>query len=280
MATPLEKAHKDPESMKARILAVARRIFGEYGFHGATTRMIAQEVGIDISTLHYHWGEKKDLYEAVILDINKDLGQKLVAVERVIHGRPLAERMAIAIDAMTDYLFAYPEISNIMLFRYIAKTRDEVDLKVPEFTADIARSMGLVKHRSAAEVAAGTGGKQSLAEGGSPLLAGSGAGRPGDSGPRKDFPAQEPSLSSPATGGKAGEGAPKAGGEAAAAAPRPAPPPRAMLEVLAVMNAIHNFISGENFFRPMVNLEREEYIAQVKETLKFILIPAFVQREG
>ena len=53
-----------------------------------------------------------------------------------------------------------------------------------------------------------------------------------------------------------------------------------MLEVLAVMNAIHNFISGENFFRPMVNLEREEYIAQVKETLKFILIPAFVQREG
>jgi AcrR family transcriptional regulator len=37
---------------------VARKIFGEYGFHGTTTRMIAQEVGIDISTLHYHWGEK------------------------------------------------------------------------------------------------------------------------------------------------------------------------------------------------------------------------------
>jgi len=207
MATPLEKAHKDPESMKARILAVARRIFGEYGFHGTTTRMIAQEVGIDISTLHYHWGEKKDLYEAVIIDINKDLGQKLVDVEKIIHGLPLAERMAIAIDTMTDYFFACPEISNIMLFRYIAKTRDNVDLRVPEFSADIARSMGLTKDR-----------RQT--------------------------------------------------------------PPRAMLEVLAVMNAIHNFISGENFFRPMVNLEREEYIKTVKETLKFVLIPAFVKREG
>jgi len=36
MKPPLEKARKNPESMKARILAVARRIFGEYGFHGTT----------------------------------------------------------------------------------------------------------------------------------------------------------------------------------------------------------------------------------------------------
>ena len=78
MASALEKARKDPESMKGKILTVARRFFGEYGFHGTTTRMIAQEVGIDISTLHYHWGEKGDLYEAVVLDISKDLGQELI----------------------------------------------------------------------------------------------------------------------------------------------------------------------------------------------------------
>ncbi|MEW6113773.1 MAG: hypothetical protein AB1664_16695 [Thermodesulfobacteriota bacterium] len=39
MATTLEKAAKDPNPMKARILKVARRVFGEYGYHGATTRM-------------------------------------------------------------------------------------------------------------------------------------------------------------------------------------------------------------------------------------------------
>ena len=44
-------------------------------------------------------------------------------------------------------------------------------------------------------------------------------------------------------------------------------------------NAIHNFISGENFFRPMLELEREEYITRVKETLKFLLIPAFTSQE-
>ena len=208
METLLEKARKDPDSMKARILGAARRIFGEYGFHGTTMRMIAQDVGIDISTLHYHWGEKKELYETVILDINNDLQQGLIDVETIIHGRPLAERMAIAIDSMTDYLFAHPEVSNLILLRYFGKTRHDsrLDFKVPEFTGDIARSMGLTPD-----------------------------------------PKQVP--------------------------------PVAMMEVLTVMNALHNFVSGEDFFRPMTGMTREDYILAAKETLKFILIPAFVQRD-
>lgn len=90
-------------------------------------------------------GEKKDLYEAVIIDINNDLGRKFVEVEKIIHGRPLEERIAIGIDAMVDYLFLHPEISNLVLHRYFGKIRHEelVDFKVPEFTIDIVRSMGL-----------------------------------------------------------------------------------------------------------------------------------------
>lgn len=206
MDSPLEKARKDPESMKARILAVSRRIFGEYGFHGTTTRMIAQAVGIDISTLHYHWGGKKDLYEGVVTDINEDLRRELRAVEQVIHGLPLAQRLAIAIDRMTDYLFDHPEISNLILFRYFGKTRyaGSLDFRVPEFTADIALSMGLGPNRKHVEAPA-------------------------------------------------------------------------MMQVLAIMNAIHNFISGESFFRAMLGVERERYILLVKETLRFLLIPAFTQ---
>jgi AcrR family transcriptional regulator len=208
MTTPLEKARKDPDSMKARILDCARRIFGQYGFHGTTTRMIALEVGIDISTLHYHWGVKKDLYESVVVDINKDLRQKLIEVEKAIHGLPLSERLDISIDLTTDYLFEHPEISNLILFRYFGKTRSDgnIDSIIPEFTADIARSMGLARDKKNV-------------------------------------------------------------------------PPETMMKVLAVMNSIHNFISGESFFRPMVRVERERYIALVKETLKFIHIPAFTQSE-
>ncbi len=53
-----------------------------------------------------------------------------------------------------------------------------------------------------------------------------------------------------------------------------------MMKVMSIMNGMHSFVSGENFFRPMLNLDRKNYIRAVKETLKFILIPAFVLQEG
>ena len=204
MTTSLEKAKQNPESMKARILEAARKIFSEYGFHGTTTRMIAKAVDIDISTLYYHWGEKGDLYEAVIRDINDGLGGKLVEVEKKIKGKPLARRLDIAIDEMVDYLFENPEISNLTLFRYFMKTRHGslLDFRVPEYLSDIAYSMGLAEDR-------------------------------------KNVPVE------------------------------------ARMKVLSIMNAIHNFVSGENFFRPMMELDREQYIRQAKETLKFFNLAAF-----
>ena len=204
MGTPLEKARRSPESMKARILAVARRVFGKYGYHGSTTRLIAKEVGIDISTLYYHWGEKNDLYQAVMTDINEDLGAKLQEVERIIHGKPLAKRMRIAFDILTDHFFDSPEIAKLTLFRYVAKTREEaeVEINVPEFISQIARSMEICDKKK-------------------PV------------------------------------------------------PPEAHMKILAMMNAIYNFISGESTFRQQLGLDRPTYIQMVKDTLNFIMIPAF-----
>jgi AcrR family transcriptional regulator len=208
MKTPLEKARDSPDSTKARTLKVARRLFGEYGFHGTTTRMIAQEAGVDISTLYYHWGEKADLYEAVALDIHEDLRVQLWHVEQLVHGRTLAERLAIAIDEMTDYLLEHPEVSNLVLLRYFAKTRAEpiTDLRVPSFVSNIARAMNLAA---------------------------------------RDQPVS----------------------------------PEARMQVLAIMNGIYNFISGQEFFQSIVGVERERYVALTKETLKFIFIPAFAGSE-
>jgi TetR/AcrR family transcriptional regulator, regulator of cefoperazone and chloramphenicol sensitivity len=204
MPTRLERARNDPTSMKARILTSARRMFGEYGYNDTTTRMIAKDVGIDISTLYYHWGEKQDLYEAVILDISEEIQQKLNEVEKYVGGRSLTNRLEIAIDMMCDYLFSHPEVSNLILFGYFNKTRHGVtlDIRMSKYVSNIAVAMGLSNDKANVSI-------QSKAR------------------------------------------------------------------ILAVWNTVLNFISGENFFRPMLHTDHQTYTQVVKDTLKFILVPAF-----
>ena len=53
--------------------------------------------------------------------------------------------------------------------------------------------------------------------------------------------------------------------------------PQANARVLAVWNAVINFTAGEHFLRPMLDMNTPDYQEVVKETLRFILIPAFVK---
>ena len=204
MPSRLEKARQDPNSMKARILASARRIFGEFGYKDTTTRLIAKHVGIDISTLYYHWGEKQDLYEAVLTDIGDEIQQKLNEIEHKVSGQSLTKRLEIALDMMCDYLFSHPEVPNLILFGYFNKSPNGVtlDIKMSEYIANIAVAMELAPNRKQVSVQAQT-------------------------------------------------------------------------RILAVWNTVLNFISAESFFRPMLATNHTDYVQVVKDTLKFILVPAF-----
>ncbi|MGD9078633.1 MAG: TetR/AcrR family transcriptional regulator [Desulfobacterales bacterium] len=204
MPSALEKARQDPNSMKARILAAARRIFGEYGYSDTTTRQIAKEVGIDISTLYYHWGEKQDLYEAVLQDVSEEIQSRLNQVEKTVSGKSLKERLEVSIDMMCDYLFSHPEVSNLILFGYFSNTRHGVtmDIQIQRYISNIAVAMELAADKKTVTV-------------------------------------------------------------------------ENKARILAVWNTVLNFISGEDFFRPMLKTHHDNYIKVVKETLKFILVPAF-----
>jgi len=207
MPSALEKARRDPASMKARILATARRVFGHNGFHGTTTRMIAKAVGIDISTLYYHWGEKNDLYEAVIADLNEELRLKFLEVEAQARGQSLARRLETAIEMMCDYLFAHPEVANLILMRYVHRVDpgQTLEVNVTAHVANIAIAMGLAPDK-------------------------------------KSVPVQ------------------------------------AKAQVLTLWHATLNFISGQQILGPMLGVENTDYIKVVKETLKFVLIPAFTAK--
>ena len=68
----LDKARDDPHGTPARLLDAAEEVFAEGGYAGAATREIARRAGVPFGALHYHWGSKRQLWEAVF----KRLGER------------------------------------------------------------------------------------------------------------------------------------------------------------------------------------------------------------
>lgn len=62
---PCPSLVQQPQSKTSAILNAAERIFGKYGYAGASMREISTEAGVAQALLHYHYGSKENLYTAV-----------------------------------------------------------------------------------------------------------------------------------------------------------------------------------------------------------------------
>lgn len=54
---------------EAKVLRAAEEVFGKYGFHGATTALIAAHAGIPKANLHYYFKTKATLYQQLLEEI-------------------------------------------------------------------------------------------------------------------------------------------------------------------------------------------------------------------
>jgi AcrR family transcriptional regulator len=49
------------------ILNAAEQLFSKHGFYGVTIREVAREAGVDTALVHYYFGAKRELFDAVFL---------------------------------------------------------------------------------------------------------------------------------------------------------------------------------------------------------------------
>jgi len=53
------------EETRWRLLQAATEVFAEVGYRAATTREIARRAGVNLAAIHYHFGDKAELYREV-----------------------------------------------------------------------------------------------------------------------------------------------------------------------------------------------------------------------
>lgn len=106
----LQKMRKKAgKNARQDLLEAATYLFGLYGYDGVTTRMIVAKAAVNISTLHYYYKSKHDLYDAVLHNIasfvNKNIAEQLVSIKHLLEEMQVERKtLLVALIALINTL--------------------------------------------------------------------------------------------------------------------------------------------------------------------------------
>lgn len=101
-----------PKGQRTRqsIVEAGRRVFARDGFVSARMSDIAEEAGLSLGGLYRYFGNKDDVFEAVIADVHEDLFAASTASERDFRTEPYEALL----EANLGYLEHYWEFRDVM----------------------------------------------------------------------------------------------------------------------------------------------------------------------
>jgi TetR/AcrR family transcriptional regulator len=94
---------------RAEIVAAAERHFAERGFEAARLEDVAADVGIRRAAIFYHFGDKQELYAAVLDQVFGDWTSALP------EGGPVAARLEASLVGWIDYVARRPTVARLIL---------------------------------------------------------------------------------------------------------------------------------------------------------------------
>jgi AcrR family transcriptional regulator len=104
----------DPAETRRGILEAAEACFAKSGFAGATTRQVASRAGVNVATLHYHFGNKEGLYRAVL---DRAASGSLPSNEG---SGGAAERLSRLVGQLWDFGASRPSLARLSLLDRLA----------------------------------------------------------------------------------------------------------------------------------------------------------------
>jgi len=80
---------------KEKILDIAERLFGEQGYGATSLRQVIAEAGVNLAAVHYHFGSKEELLDAVVLRGASPLNEERIALLERYEGEAAPAPVAV-----------------------------------------------------------------------------------------------------------------------------------------------------------------------------------------
>lgn len=141
-----------PMSQREDLLAAAKRLLVEKGYHRTTARDIASASGSHLASIGYHFGSKDALMSTAALQAQGEWGHAIDAAVAAADGTAgPAERLRICIDQLLAAMAAQREVLVAGVQTYAqAEYEDEIRAALVEGTRDARASLaGLLLDQAA-----------------------------------------------------------------------------------------------------------------------------------
>jgi len=129
-----------PKDMKQKIKSIAIQLIYQKGYHACSISNIAERVGIQKSSIYYHYLNKEELLFGILKDTMVDLNQSLERSQQ--HIEDTEERLKAMIrnhlnfhmDRQKEVIISDSELRGLTAdnLRSIIRLRDEYDRKMRE----------------------------------------------------------------------------------------------------------------------------------------------------
>jgi len=123
MASPRKTTKRrisaDESTARERIMKAAREVFALHSYKAASTRMVAKQAGVEHPLIHYYFGSKEKLFQAMVEDIYSEFSLVQVTWLDGIERVPPSQGLPVFIDRMLDYTLAHPDALQIIALNMV-----------------------------------------------------------------------------------------------------------------------------------------------------------------
>jgi AcrR family transcriptional regulator len=147
---------KPKTDSRERILDVAETLFAHQGYHGTTTRQIAEQAGITLPTLHYHCGGKLKLHTTILERAIQPIFEMLARYADEISGQDINKDKILykfidrIIEELFDRLSEHPNHPLLFFRLWVEKDGEAYRLPREEWTPFVRQwAIDIEKHFNA-----------------------------------------------------------------------------------------------------------------------------------
>jgi AcrR family transcriptional regulator len=124
----------DATRSRERVIEAATTLFASHGYDGATTREIGRLAGLNIATVAYHVGGKRELYQTIM---KRAYEAERAALETAVAGfraaaqdHPSTVRAAqLLVSQYLDFCLSHPHVPALWMRRWLSDAQDIAELE-------------------------------------------------------------------------------------------------------------------------------------------------------